>query len=290
MKHNTINLNTFNSLFHNIAEMRRVQCKLQVLEILRISSHDWKHRKERRTSEYFVHSVDISVCSTYSESSRHQVGCEIKLLIFPLCCLHTSNILCSPCRYQLATQYPWNFTYPVMSSWAVAVRAIIMAVGCWICISRSSTLPSCNITGNGHIERWHSKNRTGWSWSVYTPVLFLTCWVVTTRSLRFCPQRSESGKPRTERRARSTFVSLRSAFVRHQRVTMPPQTQTKSRQNMFPIPTSWNMIAGQIRSLKQGLNMIWLINANQQQYVCYDMNTPYTPICNVKFSRWFNLN
>lgn len=30
----------------------------------------------------------------------------------------------------------------VTSSWAVAVRAIIMAVGCWICISWRSTLPS----------------------------------------------------------------------------------------------------------------------------------------------------
>jgi hypothetical protein len=33
-------------------------------------------------------------------------------------------------------------THPQMSSCAVAVRAIIMAVGCWICISLSSTLPS----------------------------------------------------------------------------------------------------------------------------------------------------
>ena len=33
---------------------------------------------------------------------------------------------------------------PVMSSWATAVRAIITAVGFWICISFSSTLPSCD--------------------------------------------------------------------------------------------------------------------------------------------------
>ena len=32
---------------------------------------------------------------------------------------------------------------PVMSSCATAVRAIITAVGFWICISFSSTLPSC---------------------------------------------------------------------------------------------------------------------------------------------------
>mmetsp|Transcript_5410 Transcript_5410/g.16073 ORF Transcript_5410/g.16073 Transcript_5410/m.16073 type:complete len:221 (+) Transcript_5410:1180-1842(+) len=42
---------------------------------------------------------------------------------------------------------PMNITVvvvpsPVMSSWAVAARAIMLAVGCWICISPSSTWPS----------------------------------------------------------------------------------------------------------------------------------------------------
>lgn len=43
--------------------------------------------------------------------------------------------------------YPTNKTLdvvpsPEMSSWAVADLAIIPAVGCWICISWSKTLPS----------------------------------------------------------------------------------------------------------------------------------------------------
>ena len=33
-------------------------------------------------------------------------------------------------------------TYPVTSSWATAVRAIMTAVGFWICISRKRTFPS----------------------------------------------------------------------------------------------------------------------------------------------------
>ena len=38
---------------------------------------------------------------------------------------------------------------PVMSSCATAVRAIITAVGFWICISFSRTLPSCRGEGGG---------------------------------------------------------------------------------------------------------------------------------------------